>query len=71
MLGPILGTSFFLIVIGYFVMEICFPATYHSLGFWMVCSFLIIPGAFLVLALFAAHPAFIILFLIVALAGKL
>lgn len=66
----VIPISIFLVIMGYFVMEICFPKTYHSLGFWMVCSFGIIPAGFLGVLLVVSFPALIILFLIVAFAGK-
>jgi len=70
MIAAALGTGFFLIVVGYFVMEICFPKTYHSLGFWMTCSFGIVPAAGLAILLVISFPALIFLLLIVAFAGK-
>ena len=70
MIVDVLGMCLFLVIIGYFVMEICFPKTYHSLGFWMVCSFGVIPAAGLVVLLVVSFPALIFLLLILAFAGK-
>lgn len=68
-MGAILGIGFFLLVVGFFVVEICYPARWHTKGVWLLTSFVGIPAAFLVLGVFAAWPPLIVLALIAAFAG--
>ena len=69
-MGMILGGGFTLLVLGYFIMEICFPVPWRTRGVWLATSLLGIPALLALCALLAAFPPLIVLVLIVAFAGN-
>lgn len=69
-IGITLGMGFFLLFIGFFVVDICFPAQWHTKGVWFATSFLLVPVIFFGVAALAAYPPLIILLVIIALAGE-
>lgn len=68
MIGAIVGGGLALLTLGFFIVEICFPAQWRTRGVWLLTSFVGIPAGLLLVAAFAAYPPLIVLALIVAFA---
>ena len=64
-----LGMGVFLLLIGFFVVNICFPVQWHTKGVLFATSFLLIPAFFGLVVLVIGYPTLLILLLIIAFAG--
>ncbi|NIV34980.1 MAG: hypothetical protein GWN58_37650 [Anaerolineae bacterium] len=69
MIAPILGVGLLFLVLGFFIVEICFPAQWKTRGVWLTTSLVGIPLGLTGAALMAAYPPLVIGLLIVAFAG--
>ena len=68
-MGAIIGGGLFLLMLVFFVVEVCFPVQWRTKSVWMLTSFVGIPAGLALITLAVAWPPLFVLGLIVAFAG--